>query len=46
MYATVRRYEGIDKERSQEITMKVGEDVKLTNQADGTTYVLRLVSTP
>jgi hypothetical protein len=27
MHATVRRYEGIDKERSQEITMKVGDSL-------------------
>ena len=27
MYATVRRYEGIDKERSDEITMKVGDSL-------------------
>jgi hypothetical protein len=27
MYATVRRYEGIDKERADEITMKVGDSL-------------------
>ena len=27
MYATVRRYEGIDKVRSEEITRKVGDSL-------------------